>query len=182
MKYTTFVAVAFASTIAIASTPSYAATLSFDFTFTDVANGAGVVKGIISGLMDNGTSSAASVQVISTSGGFGTGEYVGTPDFNTFTVSSGVITSFDFLDFGKNNIAPAVSCCSLALGYSGSNGLSSFRGSIMFGDIQGGNNNGPISFAPVVTPLPATLPLFASGLGALSLLGCRRKRKVQAAA
>ena len=31
------------------------------------------------------------------------------------------------------------------------------------------------------TPLPAALPLFASGLGALSLLGWRRKRKAQAA-
>jgi outer membrane lipase/esterase len=32
------------------------------------------------------------------------------------------------------------------------------------------------------TPLPATLPLFASGLGALGLLGWRRKRKAAAAA
>jgi len=32
------------------------------------------------------------------------------------------------------------------------------------------------------TPLPATLPLFASGLGALGVLGWRRKRKVQATA
>jgi hypothetical protein len=32
------------------------------------------------------------------------------------------------------------------------------------------------------TPLPATLPLFASGLGALGLLGWRRKRKVAQAA
>ena len=33
----------------------------------------------------------------------------------------------------------------------------------------------------VATPLPAALPLFASGLGALGLLGWRRKRKAQAA-
>jgi hypothetical protein len=32
------------------------------------------------------------------------------------------------------------------------------------------------------TPLPAALPLFASGLGALGLLGWRRKRKAQAVA
>ena len=32
------------------------------------------------------------------------------------------------------------------------------------------------------TPLPATLPLFATGLGSLGLLGWRRKRKAQAAA
>jgi hypothetical protein len=33
----------------------------------------------------------------------------------------------------------------------------------------------------VVTPLPAAFPLFATGLGALGLLGWRRKRKAQAA-
>jgi len=32
------------------------------------------------------------------------------------------------------------------------------------------------------TPLPATLPLFAGGLGAMGLLGWRRKRNAQAAA
>ena len=30
---------------------------------------------------------------------------------------------------------------------------------------------------PATTPLRAALPLFATGLGALGLLGCRRKRK-----
>jgi hypothetical protein len=35
--------------------------------------------------------------------------------------------------------------------------------------------------APIVTPLPAALPLFATGLGALGLLGWRRKRKAVAA-
>ena len=34
--------------------------------------------------------------------------------------------------------------------------------------------------APGATPLPAALPLFASGLGALGLLGWRRKRKAAA--
>lgn len=36
--------------------------------------------------------------------------------------------------------------------------------------------------APAETPLPAALPLFAAGLGALGLLGRRRKRKGQVAA
>ena len=35
---------------------------------------------------------------------------------------------------------------------------------------------------PAETPLPAALPLFATGLGALGLLGWRRKRKAAAAA
>jgi hypothetical protein len=34
---------------------------------------------------------------------------------------------------------------------------------------------------PAATPLPSALPLFASGLGALGLLGWRRKTKAAAA-
>ena len=48
-----------------------------------------------------------------------------------------------------------------------------------------GSNTFELSFASTslaATPLPAALPLFASGLGALGLLGWRRKRKAQAAA
>jgi len=37
-------------------------------------------------------------------------------------------------------------------------------------------------YNPNVTPLPGTLPLFASGLGAMGLLGWRRKRRVAAKA
>jgi hypothetical protein len=33
------------------------------------------------------------------------------------------------------------------------------------------------AISPTATPIPATLPLFAGGLGALGLLGRRRKRK-----
>lgn len=40
------------------------------------------------------------------------------------------------------------------------------------------NNTGSVSVTPVsATPLPAALPLLATGLGALGLLGWRRKRK-----
>src|SRR5450759_5859565 len=35
---------------------------------------------------------------------------------------------------------------------------------------------------PIATPLPGALPLFATGLGALGLLGWRRKRKAAAVA
>ena len=40
---------------------------------------------------------------------------------------------------------------------------------------------GPIASGSAETPLPAALPLLASGLGAMGLLGWRRKRKVAAA-
>jgi hypothetical protein len=38
------------------------------------------------------------------------------------------------------------------------------------------------AYAVSATPLPAALPLFASGLGAMGLLGWRRKRKAAALA
>jgi hypothetical protein len=44
------------------------------------------------------------------------------------------------------------------------------------------NNGPPIPPAIPPTPLPAALPLFATGLGALGLLGWRRKRKGAAVA
>jgi hypothetical protein len=51
-------------------------------------------------------------------------------------------------------------------------------------DIVGGNPfptfNAAFSLDGVVTPLPGALPLFATGLGALGLLGWRRKRKALA--
>ena len=50
-------------------------------------------------------------------------------------------------------------------------------------DIVGGTARFNFAFSldgEVITPLPAALPLFASGLGALGLLGWRRKRKAAA--
>jgi len=45
------------------------------------------------------------------------------------------------------------------------------------------DSNSPLfwGLAPAVTPLPATLPLFATGLGVMGLFGWRRKRKKAAA-
>ena len=47
---------------------------------------------------------------------------------------------------------------------------------------SGGSFNTQLTLTPLATPLPGALPLFATGLGALGLLGWRRKRKAQAVA
>jgi hypothetical protein len=72
---------------------------------------------------------------------------------------------------------------------SGSNSLEMEAGKLTLIDsvIGGGSEFERRSTAAIiarsaVTPLPAALPLFATGLGGLGLLGWRRKRKAQAAA
>ena len=60
-----------------------------------------------------------------------------------------------------------------------------FCGSWIGDNSTGANETGvtlTYNFTPAPTPLPAALPLFATGLGALGLLGWRRKRKAQAVA
>ena len=42
---------------------------------------------------------------------------------------------------------------------------------------EGGQYQTPDEFSATPTPLPAALPLFATGIGAMGLLGWRRKRK-----
>jgi hypothetical protein len=45
----------------------------------------------------------------------------------------------------------------------------------------GSGNGQEVDFDITATPLPAALPLFATGLGAMGLFGWRRKRKNTAA-
>jgi hypothetical protein len=48
--------------------------------------------------------------------------------------------------------------------------------------VQYGGNLTPVSsIAPSAVPVPAALPLLAAGLGALGLMGRRKKRKIAAA-
>lgn len=91
------------------------ATLIFDFSFTDIANGDIDVTGEILGLENNATGAASAVNIISNSGGFGIGEYIGNPEYNLFTVVDNEITSFDFLAFGVFNTAPQVTSSSFRI-------------------------------------------------------------------
>jgi hypothetical protein len=157
--------------ISMAACPVKADT--FHFSFTNAAsNGGGTVMGTI--ILNATDTAATSVTVDSNTLGFGLGQYVGNPAANTFTVVSGQITSSNFLDFGSDNSPPAVLLSSLGL-LGGSGGLENNNGNlIQFGPA------GSLTFTPVV-PLPTALPLFATGLVGLGLLGWRRKKKAIAA-
>lgn len=84
---------------ALSSLAAHATTLDFNFTFINAVNGGGTVTGIVRGLVDNATVAATSVEVLTNTDGFGIGEYVGDPIANSFTVSSGVVTAFDFSSY-----------------------------------------------------------------------------------
>jgi hypothetical protein len=62
--------------------------------------------------------------------------------------------------------------------------LATTSGYIFYYDNELEDASGTITstLAPAATPIPAALPLFASGLGAIGLLARRRKRKAQAVA
>jgi hypothetical protein len=109
------------------------------------------------------------------------GQYVGNPLNNSFVISGGNITDTSkFLTFGNANSSPDVVCCSLSF----AEALGVLTGGLADrpNDVVGSIDN-PVTFtlqqATPATPLPAALPLFATGLGALGLLGWRRKRKAR---
>jgi hypothetical protein len=78
----------------------------------------------------------------------------------------------------------------IPLSFIGGNGLLEFGvatgtdngdGTFSPTDFLGPDDNPTVDFGPTsVTPLPTALPLFATGLSALGLLGWRRKQKAQA--
>lgn len=165
-----------------AVTPAEAATLDFNFSFTnDATTGGGTVTGIVRGLTDNATSAATSVEVLtntSSLGSFGIGEYIGNPTVNSFTLSSGVITSAGFTSVGVLNTSPAVTDSSLGFFFNFPNaprgaGLAKNRGGFNL------NPNAGLTFTPATpVPTPALLPGLI-GLGAAALRK-RKQEKVEA--
>ena len=92
MKTKLIALASFATVVATCLAPVSAGALTFNFSFTNSIYPE-TVTGVISGLVDNATSAATSVQVTSNTLGFGLGEYVGSPVTNHFTVS-GAIAKF----------------------------------------------------------------------------------------
>jgi len=117
---------------------------------------------------------------------------------NSFTVSGDTITATNFLSqLGPTTFPPpAFVCFNTNGGCGSSSSLNVGNGPNVMATIGDGIGAGgfanlsatptftfvPSPPPPPVIPLPATLPLFASGLGALGLCGWRRKRRTQAVA
>ena len=142
MKNMTLGAFAFASALALASTPGRA--LTFDFSFTD---GIGTVTGEIEGLTDNSTGPATAVFIDSAPPIFSL-----TPSFsvpvtgpdvvaNSFTVSSGVInagasTFLSSFIIPDNFLSLTLSATSF-LFEAGSHGFQNVQGPTTFSSVPG---------------------------------------------
>lgn len=181
--YRNLIAAAFA--LAFASTPSHA--LTFTFSFSNVTgNVSGTVGGEIFGLTDNATSAATAVDIESGPALLGLSLPISIPmpaAFNSFTVASGVITdSF----FSAIFFLPDLN--ELNLFMESSSGLVFAGAHLSVQDILNNtfttvtDDSSPVFTEVATTPLPAALPLFATGIGAMGLFGWRRKRKAAALA
>jgi hypothetical protein len=94
----------------------------------------------------------------------------------SLTLASGAITSWTIAGFWKPGPGPDSAQTSTS-----SSGDATSLSTDTF--LEFGSTNAPGLWSPpsgAATPLPAALPLFATGLGALGLLGWRRKRKSRA--
>lgn len=159
-----------------------AGAVTFNFSFTNSADGGGLVSGHVL-VRDNATDRAVSVRV--TSAPFGVGEYASLVDSlpNSFTVADGVLTTFSFFSFGKFNKPPfEADCCTF--GFDGSVGgviTAALWNSPDPDNITLVNApdftwtrvvEGPAPVAPV--PLPAPLLMLLVALGGLGLAGRSR--------
>ena len=174
------VAVTTFATILIWAAPVHAA--SFNFSFTNqfpLGTVNGTVTGRIDGLTDTGTSAATAVFITSSPTGLfypltASDNILSQPSvnipFNSFTVTNGVLTAENFqAQFPIANTVPQEFFALLL-----NSGVPQFNA----------NRFGPTTNFLVLStsatfsqvPLPAALPLFASGLVGLLLLGWRRKK------
>jgi len=167
--------------LALASGPADALTLTFDFSFiNNEGNVTGTVTGEIDGLVNNASGQQATALYINTypTGPTGLGT-LGTvpisvplpvPTYNQFTVnSSGFLVSEYFAEINPFTYTLVLNSAAQVFYLTNSRGCTAVCVEASTLTITTPSTS--------ATPLPAALPLFATGLGALGLLGWRRKRK-----
>ena len=169
-----------AATLAVAITAFWSApsnALTFNFSFDS-----GAVSGEIDGLYANGTNKSATHVIIITNtspislGTLPSDLVLDTVFNNSFNVdASGQVTLMQFLVEG-----PTWTLCLTLL-----HAITNTCSNAWSAELVQYPNSSVVSatdlvITPATTPLPASLPLFATGLGALGLLGWRRKRKAGA--
>jgi hypothetical protein len=187
MRPSLFVAITGLAISTLWPAPSNALTFNFSFT-----NGTGTVTGEIDGLTAGGTNEAAT-HVFIDSAPFSIGftlphDTIGdTIANNSFNVNaSGQITSFAYNAFVQqgtgflydlcfSSAGPCAFLSNPALTVFLSTGTNGAGGNVATSTISFTSSTGAV-------PLPAALPLFATGLAALGVLGWRRKRKAAALA
>jgi hypothetical protein len=166
----------------LSSSPSYATTYYFEFTNTLGITGgeiAGTVTGALDGSVSGSTFTATEVFIDSyPSGiGLGTSQLSGTPTAqNSFPLDgSGNIISSD-AGFYSENVTGGGGGNDLCINVCSSPYNTELR-NVDSGLFVATNEAVTFSDSPFTTPIPAALPLFAGGLGAMGLFGWRRKRK-----
>lgn len=145
--------------------------------------------------LDFTTSAISNVNITTSSNGSVGANYTQTPPFFSDTFSNSPDASFDFTLgliplFGDElNLTLSAALTDFDLSSPNSFTLASgtesaynfeFCGNGVTSTLCGSRSitAGSLDEVPAATPLPAALPLFASGLGVIGLLGWRRKRKV----
>ena len=101
----------------------------------------------------------------------GSEDHFGTMSLETGAVGANTIT-INLIAEGSNSWASALAVLHPTTGFAAAYGHG-------FEAVVATGSNG-VQDAGFATPLPAALPLFATGIGGLGLLGWRRKRKAQA--
>jgi hypothetical protein len=145
----------------------------FDFTFSCGA-GCGISGGVIDVVSGNITSIAGTATGLSSVGLNGAFDY--SSNLVTDSATFSTQTNYDFQAATNNGLTPLVEFILLV----GANNSEIITYSSPTDNVYALGTSTAIQVS--ATPLPAALPLFTTGLGALGLLGWRRKRKSAAAA
>jgi|HubBroStandDraft_5_1064220.scaffolds.fasta_scaffold264968_1 hypothetical protein len=174
-------ALALASFASIAPSPASAATITYDLVgvTATIALGDEFVIDTLTGnfTFDPTTTTLSAVDIFLA----GPVQAIELPDFVTPSTFTSIIPNsiFPFIDGSNQIVATNAKGGELVLAFTDDLGLSADPLSVII--ILQQFSFGVTTGAAVPTPLPAALPLFASSLGALGLLGWRRKRRAQVA-